>query len=215
MAHMFFLIFFLYKTQRHSHISKMNKRDLAPHFQSRGGGVSLPGDPCLLFLPAVPPKPQQEVQKLVWILEDSIPSPCLPWVCVCVLLSCVRLIVTPWRALLCPWILQERILEQVAIPSSRGSSLPRDWTWVSHIVGRFFTIGATREAPCLPWWRTTCLLDMGMPQSREGKFLEPRNQWLQPLLLSASILLWDHSQTTHLYSPFNEFQLLFLPALSF
>ena len=26
MAHMFFLIFFLYKTQRHSHMSKMNDR---------------------------------------------------------------------------------------------------------------------------------------------------------------------------------------------
>ena len=171
-------------------------------------------------LPAVPPcRPPQTTAGSSEAGMDlggfhSLPLPSLG-VCVCVLLSCVRLIVTPWRALLCPWILQERILEQVAIPSSRGSSLPRDWTWVSHIVGRFFTIGATREAPCLPWWRTTCLLDMGMPQSREGKFLEPRNQWLQPLLLSASILLWDHSQTTHLYSPFNEFQLLFLPALSF
>ena len=37
-------------------------------------------------------------------------------------------------------ILQVRILEWVAIPFSRGSSQPRDWTWVSHIVGRFFTI---------------------------------------------------------------------------
>ena len=112
-------------------------------------------------------------------------------------------------------VFQARVLEWIAISFSRGSSRPRNQTWVSHIAGRFFTIGATREAPCLPWWRTTCLLDMGMPQSREGNFLEPRNQWLQPLLLSASILLWDHSRTTHLYSPFNEFQLLFLPALSF
>ena len=41
--------------------------------------------------------------------------------------------------------LQARILEWVAIPSSRGSSQPRDWTWVSHIVGRLFTIWVTRE----------------------------------------------------------------------
>ena len=32
------------------------------------------------------------------------------------------------------------------MPSSRGSSPPRDWTWVSCIVDRFFTIWATREA---------------------------------------------------------------------
>ena len=35
-------------------------------------------------------------------------------------------------------ILQARILEWVACPSSRGSSQPRDWTQVSHIEGGFF-----------------------------------------------------------------------------
>ena len=44
-------------------------------------------------------------------------------------------------------ILQARILEQVAIPFSRGSSQYRDWTWVSSNAGRFFTLWATREAP--------------------------------------------------------------------
>ena len=34
---------------------------------------------------------------------------------------------------------QARILECVAISFSRGSSPPRDWTWVSCIAGRFFT----------------------------------------------------------------------------
>ena len=42
-------------------------------------------------------------------------------------------------------ILQARILEWVAIPFSRWSSWPRDWTWVSRITGRFFTVQATRE----------------------------------------------------------------------
>ena len=37
-------------------------------------------------------------------------------------------------------ILQARILEWVAIPFSRGSSWSRDWTQVSCIAGRFFTI---------------------------------------------------------------------------
>ena len=42
-------------------------------------------------------------------------------------------------------ILQARIL--LAMPSFRGSSQPRDWTQVSWIVGRHFTIWATREVP--------------------------------------------------------------------
>ena len=43
-------------------------------------------------------------------------------------------------------ILQAIILEWVAIPSSRGSSQPRDQTEISHIAGGFFTSWATREA---------------------------------------------------------------------
>ena len=42
-------------------------------------------------------------------------------------------------------IFQARVLEWVAISFSRGSSRPRDWTQVSGIVGRCFTIWATRE----------------------------------------------------------------------
>ena len=45
-------------------------------------------------------------------------------------------------------ILQARILDWVAIPFSRGSSQPKDQTWVSCIAGRFFTVWAAREAPC-------------------------------------------------------------------
>ena len=44
-------------------------------------------------------------------------------------------------------ILQARILEWVAIPFSRGSFQPKDWTQVSHTAGKFFTVWATREAP--------------------------------------------------------------------
>ena len=57
-------------------------------------------------------------------------------------------------------ISQARILEWVAIPFFKGSSWPRDWNRVFCIVGRFFTIWATRKAPyngcasimsCLPF----------------------------------------------------------------
>ena len=43
-------------------------------------------------------------------------------------------------------ILQARILEWVAIPFSTGSSWLKDWTQISCIAGKFFTIWATREA---------------------------------------------------------------------
>ena len=39
-------------------------------------------------------------------------------------------------------ILQARIWEWVVISFSRGSSQPRDWTRVTHIAGRFFTVRA-------------------------------------------------------------------------
>ena len=39
---------------------------------------------------------------------------------------------------------QARILEWVAMLSSRGSSWPKDWTQVSYISGRFFIVWATK-----------------------------------------------------------------------
>ena len=45
-------------------------------------------------------------------------------------------------------IFQARVLEWVAISFSRGSSWPRDWTWVFRAVGRRFTFWATREVSC-------------------------------------------------------------------
>ena len=71
-------------------------------------------------------------------------------------------------------ILQARTLEWVAIPFSRGSSRPRNQTWVSCIAGRFFTDWATRESCSflnirphvftssddfsIQWWNTYFLL---------------------------------------------------------
>ena len=43
-------------------------------------------------------------------------------------------------------ILQARILEWVAISFARGSSWPRDWTWVSCITGRFFALWDTGKS---------------------------------------------------------------------
>ena len=52
------------------------------------------------------------------------------------------------QALLSMGILQARMLEWIAMPSSRGTSQPRDQTQVSHIAGKFFTIWATWEGIC-------------------------------------------------------------------
>ena len=43
-------------------------------------------------------------------------------------------------------IFQARGREWIAISFSRGSSRPRNWTQVSRIAGRLFTVWATREA---------------------------------------------------------------------
>ena len=49
--------------------------------------------------------------------------------------------------LFCPWgFSRQRILEWIAMPSSRRSSQARDQTQVSCIAGGFFTVWATREA---------------------------------------------------------------------
>ena len=57
--------------------------------------------------------------------------------------SC-RLFAAPWtiacQAPLSMGILQVRILEWVAMPSSRGHSQPRDRAQASHIAGGFFTV---------------------------------------------------------------------------
>ena len=62
-------------------------------------------------------------------------------------LSRVQLFTTPWtgarQVSSVHGILQARILEWVAISFSRGSSRPRDWSWVSHIAGRCFNLWAT------------------------------------------------------------------------
>ena len=56
--------------------------------------------------------------------------------------------------------LQARILKWVAIPFSRGSSWPRDWTWASCSASRFFTVWATRETTVLfyKWLKIELLL---------------------------------------------------------
>ena len=69
--------------------------------------------------------------------------------CCAEFLSHAQLFTTPWTVAhqvpLSMRILQARILEWVAMSSSRRSSQHRDWTQVSCIADGFFTVWATRE----------------------------------------------------------------------
>ena len=73
----------------------------------------------------------------------------LLWFCVLVTQSCPTLCdltdCTP-PGFSVHGILQARVLEWIAIPFSRGTSQPRDWTLVSCLTGRFFTIWATGKS---------------------------------------------------------------------
>ena len=79
-------------------------------------------------------------------------------------------------------ILQARILEWVATPFSKGSSQPRDQTWVSCIAGRVFIIWATREAHIYCWCEPihinlqglNCSLPLGNKDSSEMERTQPR-----------------------------------------
>ena len=91
------------------------------------------------------------MQKITWLNHFSftgqVITECLicAWQCVCMLshFSCVQLFMTLWTINLpgssVHGILQAKILEWVAMPSSRGSSWLRDQTPVSCITDRFFT----------------------------------------------------------------------------
>ena len=73
-----------------------------------------------------------------WTLDCRHTRVCTWW------LHHARLFATPWtgacQAPLSMELLQAKILEWVARPSSRGSSQPGDQTQVSHIAGGFFTV---------------------------------------------------------------------------
>ena len=78
-------------------------------------------------------------------------------------------------------IFQARILERVAMPSSRGSSQPRDLTQVSRIAGGFFTSWATREAQ--DYWSGSPMQPISRGSSR------PRNQTKESLLIAQKSLV--------------------------
>ena len=80
------------------------------------------------------------------------------WSPVCMHAQSLQLYLTLWGHLDCGppgssvhGILQARTVEWVAMPSSRGSSQPRDQTRVSHLPALFFTTNTIWEAPVISY----------------------------------------------------------------
>ena len=139
---------------------------------------------------------------------------------VCVF-SHVRLFATLWTAAhqsSVPGISQARTLKWVAIPFSRGSSQPRDWTHIS-CIDRILYPCATREAQ----WYYACFICL----SRLRLFVTPRTVTPQaPLSMGFSrqeywsgvsfsspispIILWSGSNLIYLWTQTNSLNKLFV-----
>ena len=116
---------------------------------------------------------------MVWVLCVSVFVCLYVYVCVLVIQSCLTL----WDPMDCNLpgssvygIILAKILEWVAIPFSKGSSRPRDWTWVSCIAGGFLTIWAAREAHIL--WNTALQIGTTYEQNNQG--ITQHKPWFFP-----------------------------------
>ena len=99
----------------------------------------------------------------------------------------------PARLLEVHGILQARILEWVAIPFSRGSSQPGDWTQVSCIAGGFFPVWATREAQ-------NTRVAIPFPSDLPDPGIKPRSPALQAdTLLSEPFKQCQEAETIFIY----------------
>ena len=69
------------------------------------------------------------------------------------------------------------------MPSSRGFSWPRDWTQVSHLVGRFFNVWATKNEAMHFLCIASCISPLCFRQQEDsnskslGLVFHPRKQW--------------------------------------
>ena len=110
--------------------------------------------------------------------------------CVCQSLSRVRLSVTPWTVAHPPGssvhgVLQAITLEWAAIPFSRGSSLPRDWSRVSRIGGRSFTVWAWKLQQL--WLLPSPICFLALPSSHAMSALKSHSTAPQPVSSPVSV----------------------------
>ena len=102
-------------------------------------------------------------------------------------------------------VLQARILEWVANPLSRGSSWPRDRTWVFCIAGGFFTVWAIREVHSTWQSSSTPYLLLLIPR---GCLQKPFLEWHLSLSRELSLLMSSWSVPTPSNESWRETSLL-------
>ena len=123
--------------------------------------------------------------------------------------SCVRLFATSWtvvcQAPLSMGTLQARILECIAVPSSRGSSQPRDQTQVSCTTGEFLLYEPTRK-PKNPGVGSLSLLqgifptqgsNPGLPHCRQTLYWPGKPLTTSLLTFSRHLWWWRRWQYWH------------------
>ena len=93
-------------------------------------------------------------------------------------------------------IFQARVLEWVAISFSRVSSWPRDWTWVSRIVGKCITVWATMEV--IPYGRKWGRSKEPLGESERGEWKAGLKLNIQKTKIMASgpITSWQIDEET-------------------
>ena len=115
-------------------------------------------------------------------------------------------------------IFQARVLEWVAISFSRGSSQPRDWTRVSRIVGRRFTVWATRIYNSKGLIRTNYTSQMEKAMATHSSTLAWKIPWTEEpaRLQSTGLLRVGHNWATSLsLSTFMHWRRAWQPTLVF
>ena len=126
-----------------------------------------------------------------WTLFWSTSS--LKWKCQS--LNHVRLFVTPWtvarQAPLFMGILQARILEWVAMPSSRGSSQPRDQTWFLHCRKILYFLRSKFFTPGKP---TSSIFLSPSPPKKNKKQTTKTKTSFPSLLLGKSLSYWERTK---------------------
>ena len=143
------------------------------------------------FLPSI----TISLQSTLHTLGPLCPSVCYALLCL-VSQSCLTLCDTmDLQAPLSMGILQARILEWVAMPSSRGSSRPRDQSQVSLTEGGFFTSWANREAPLISMFPYKSRLGRRLPFSLLS-LLDPPNHYQGLPLMSPTAPAADASGET-------------------
>ena len=115
-----------------------------------------------------------EVIRLKWVLQVG-PNPVWLMFLQVPMLLCPTLC-NPWDCSPLGYslhgILQTRILQWVAMPSSRGSSQPRDWPCVSCTAG-----GMAQESPLSHWGSPWCSYRTRNPAQRAAHTIDREGRW--------------------------------------